>query len=128
MHYPGHDYQPHINHVGQTDRARHLHNLPPLPPESPDYEAFRFGAEKHAPLFFECHCVCLEPVLAIQSVLFVGEMLKKRAPAVVRADHQMAALICVQHTTLGLNQSTSATTLNGADQIYYYYHACASTV
>jgi hypothetical protein len=123
VHYPGHDYQPHINHVGQTDRARHLHNLPPLPPESPDYEAFRFGAEKHAPLFFECHCVCLG-----NSERFVrwGDVVE--AGAVVRADHQMAALICVQHTTLGLNQSTSATTLNGADQIYYYYHACASTV
>jgi hypothetical protein len=81
VHYPGHDYQPHINHVGQTDRARHLHNLPPLPPESPDYEAFRFGAEKHAPLFFECHCVCLEPVLAIQSVRFFrwGDVLEAGA-------------------------------------------------
>lgn len=72
VHYPGHDYQPHINHVGQTERARRLHNLAPKAPEMPPYEVFRF-------------------------------------------DHQFAALICVQHTTLGLSQGRSKT-ISGESQ------------
>eukprot|EP01043_Picozoa_sp_COSAG02_P000165 COSAG02_NODE_3_length_74588_cov_108.368430_4_plen_300_part_00 len=66
VHYPGHDYQPHINHVGQTVRARRLHNLAPKAPDVPHYEVFRF-------------------------------------------DHQLAALICVQHTTLGVSRGHSKT-------------------
>ena len=57
VHYEGHEYQPHINHVGQTERGRRLHNLPATEKNVPPSQAFRF-------------------------------------------DHQMAALICVQHTTL----------------------------
>jgi hypothetical protein len=66
VHYEGHDYQPHINHVGQTERARTLHNLGPKADTMPDFQAFRF-------------------------------------------DHQMAGLICLQHTTLGAQHTRSGT-------------------
>ena len=69
VHYEGHDYQPHINHVGQTERARELHNLTPKAESTPDYNAFRFA-------------------------------------------HQMAALICVQHTSVQAG-ATAGSTLNG---------------
>jgi hypothetical protein len=67
VHYGGHDYQPHINHVGQSPRARELHALATKGGNVPDYAAFRF-------------------------------------------DHQLAALICIQHTTVRLDSSK---TLNG---------------
>jgi hypothetical protein len=63
--------QPHINHVGQTERARRLYNLPPPKSEHVGaFEAFRF-------------------------------------------DHQMAALLCVQHTTVP--SDAVGTTLNGTE-------------
>ena len=59
----------HSNHVGQTERARELHNLTPKAESTPDYNAFRFA-------------------------------------------HQMAALICVQHTSVQAG-ATAGSTLNG---------------
>ena len=70
VHYSGHDYQPHINHVGQTERARRLHNLPAKSADTPPYEVFRY-------------------------------------------DHQLAALICVQHTTLSRSHGHSSHTKSG---------------
>ena len=83
VHYPGHDYQPHINHVGQTKRARQLYHLNPKPADIPSYEIFRF-------------------------------------------DHQLAALICVQHSATSLDSHDDSKTISGEQHtlldILFAYH------